>query len=156
LLAYLRRTANTNALNPWYGQSAVVYYHWFRVGDASQCAEQALSERQPTLLQGSDRPRFGLYGAQKWPLTVQLVEKMAQGWSMYALCSFGWSSGPSRVDTGHVRSFASFFDALSHGKATFFVFGARCGACSARILGKLDQEVGIKRAQAAASPPLFK
>ena len=45
----------------------VVYYHWFRVGNASECAEQVLSERQPALLQSSDRPRAGLYGAQKWP-----------------------------------------------------------------------------------------
>ena len=29
-----------------------------------------------------------------------------------------------------------FFNALSHEKATFFVFGARCGACSARTLGE--------------------
>ena len=109
--------ANTNALNPWYEQSAVVYYHWFRVGDASERAEHALSERQPALLQSSDRPRVGLYGAQKWPLTAQLVEKTAQGWSVY---------DRSRV----------FFDALSHGKGHIFAFGARCGACSARILGK--------------------
>ena len=97
---------NTNAPNPWYEQSAVVYYHWLQVGIASECAEQALSERQPALLQSSDRPRSGLYGAQKWPLTAQLVEKSAQGWSMYLFCLFGWSSGPSRVDTGRVRSFA--------------------------------------------------
>jgi len=77
--------------------------------NASECAEQALSERQPALLQSSDRPRAGLYGAQKWPLTAQLVEKTAQGWSMYLFCLFGWSSGPSRVDTGRVRSFACFF-----------------------------------------------
>jgi len=97
-----------------------VYYHWFRVGDASECAEQALSEGQPALLQSSDRPRVGLYGAQKWPLTAQLVEIAAQGWSMHAFCSFGWSRGPSRVDTGRVRSFACFFDALSHEKGHIF------------------------------------
>ena len=34
-----------------------------------------------------------------------------------------------------------FFNALSHEKATFFVFGARCGACSARILGKIALNV---------------
>jgi len=40
-------TATTNAPNPWYEQSAVVYCHcWFRVGDASECAEQALSARR--------------------------------------------------------------------------------------------------------------
>ena len=44
----------------------------------------------------------------KWPLMAQLVEKMAQGWFMYLFCSFGWSSGPSLVDTGRVRSFACF------------------------------------------------
>ena len=117
LLGHLRPTANTNAPNPWYEQSAVVYCHWFRVEDAPGCAEQALSERRPALLQSSDRPRIGLYGAQKWPLTAQLVEKTAQGWSVY---------DRSRV----------FFDALSHGKGHIFAFGARCGACSARILGK--------------------
>ena len=115
----------------------MVYYHWFRVGDASECTEQALSEREPALLQSSDWPRVGLYGAQKWPLTAQLVVKTAQGWSMYPFCSFGWSSGPSCVDTGRVRSFARFFSTPFHTKrATFFDFGARCGACSARILGK--------------------
>ena len=36
-------------------------------------------------------------------------EKTARGWPMYTVCSIGWSSGPSRVDTGRVRSFACFF-----------------------------------------------
>jgi len=102
LLAHLRSTANKNAENPWCEQSAAVYCHWFRVGDAPECAEQALSERQPALFQSSDRPRAGLYVAQMWPLTAQLVEKKAQGWPMYPFCSFGWSSCLSRVDTGRV------------------------------------------------------
>ena len=64
--------------------------------------------------------------------------KTARDWPMYTFSSFGWSSGPSRVDTGRVRSFACFFSTPFHTKrATFLVSGARCGACSARILGKL-------------------
>jgi len=35
--------------------------------------EKALSERQPALLQSSDRPCVGLYGTQKWPLTAPVL-----------------------------------------------------------------------------------
>ena len=141
LLAHLRRTANTNAPNPWYEQSAVVNYHWFRVGSASECAEQALSERQPALLQSSDRPRAGLYGAQKWPLTAQLVENKAQGWSMYAFLFVWlveWPVSCRYWPCTIVRVFTTPFHTK---RATFFVFGARCGACSARTLGKVALNV---------------
>ena len=68
-------------------------------------------------------PRVGLYDAQKWPLTAQLVEKTAQGWSMYAFCSLGWSSGPSRVDTGRVRLFACSSAPFNTKRATFLSLG---------------------------------
>ena len=66
LLAHLRCSANTNAANPWYECSAMVWCHWLLVVDAPQCAEDAMSEHQLTLLQSSYWPRVGLYGAQKW------------------------------------------------------------------------------------------
>jgi len=123
LLAHPRRTANTNAPNPWYEQLAVVYYHWFRVGNASECAEQALSERQPALLRSSDRPRVGLYGAQKWPLRAQLVEKTAQGWSMYlSVCLVGRVARLVSILAVYDR-LRVFFNALSHEKATFLSLG---------------------------------
>jgi len=99
----------------------VVYYHWFRVGDASECAEQALSEGQPALLQSSDRPRVGLYGAQKRPLTAQLVEKMAQSWSCtLSVRLVGRVTHLVSILTVYDRSRA-FFNALSHEKGNIFL-----------------------------------
>ena len=66
VLAHLRRTANINVANPWYECLAAVCYHWFLVRDASQCAEHAVRACQPVLIQSSDWPPVGLYGAQKW------------------------------------------------------------------------------------------
>ena len=77
MLAHLRHTGNINVANPWYECLGAVCYLWFFVRDASQWAEQAVRACQPVLIQSSDWLHVGLYGAQKWSLTAQLVKKMA-------------------------------------------------------------------------------
>jgi len=61
VLAHLRRTANINVSNPWYEYLSAVCYHWILVGDASQCADHAVRERQPDLIQSSDWPHVCMY-----------------------------------------------------------------------------------------------
>ena len=99
-----------------------------------------LTSTRPSSKQRS-APRRPVW-CSKLALNGPTREKTARGWPMYTVCSIGWSSGPSRVDTGRVRSFACFFSTPFHTKrATFLVLGARCGACSARILRKFALNV---------------
>ena len=55
----------------------MVCYRLVLVRDASQWAEHAVRACQPALIQSSNWPHVGLYGAQKWSLTAQLVKKMS-------------------------------------------------------------------------------
>jgi len=106
----------------------------------------------------STRPSSKQRSAPRRPLWCSKVtfngsfrRKTAQGWSMYAFCSFGWPSGPSRVDTGRVRSFACFFNALSHEKGLIFclwgslwrLFGSNTGEiCTERSCFMYEMVMG--------------
>jgi len=60
-----RKMPKACVANPWYKFLGAVFYHWFLVRDASQWAEHAVGACRPVLIQSSDGPHVGLYGAQK-------------------------------------------------------------------------------------------
>ena len=78
-------------------------------------------DRQPALLQSSDRPRVGLYDSQKWPLTAQLVEKRHKvGPCVLSVRLVGRVTHLVSILTVYDRSRA-FFNALSHEKGNIFL-----------------------------------
>ena len=95
VLAHLRRTGNINVANPWYGCLGAVCYHWFLVGDASQCAEHAVRVRQPGLIKSSDWPHVCLYVLKSGLKRLSSFKK-ARDWPFYLLLLFCWLNGPSR------------------------------------------------------------